>query len=149
MGGCAPGQPVAAENVPPSFLVLAEPGIVTGGTWRFLVYWHGVPLFDHALGWPQWDWIPRFVQLLALHATDIFSWGVFWAVVLGVMLRPSTNSAVRASRVMLSFLFLFTAAALLGGPERVRVFAENGTLLNRLLLQLWPCAAFLVIEGAQ
>ena len=31
MGRCEPGEPVAIENVPPSFLVLAEPGIVTGG----------------------------------------------------------------------------------------------------------------------
>ena len=45
---------------------------------------------------------------------------------------------------MLLLLFVFTAAALLSGPERVRVFAENGTLLNRLLLQLWPCAALVV-----
>lgn len=122
--------------------------LVTVGTWRFLVYSHGIPLFDHALGMPQWDWIPRFVRLLTLHATDLFSWGVFWAVVLAVMLMPSKDPEVRAARVMLLLLLLFTAAALLSGPERVRVFAENGTLLNRLLLQLWPTAAFLVIKTA-
>ena len=31
MGRCEPCQPVAVENVPPSSLVLVEPGIVTGG----------------------------------------------------------------------------------------------------------------------
>lgn len=118
--------------------------LLTMITWRWLVHSHGIPLFDHALGVPQWDWIPRLVQLLALHATDIFSWGVFWAVTLGVVLMPSNDPAVRTLRAMLGLLLLFTAAALLMGPERVRVFAENGTLLNRLLLQFWPSAAVLV-----
>ena len=129
---------------------LALPAIlalVTIGTWRWLVYSHGIRLFDHALGVPQWDWIPRLVQLLAMHGSDLFSWGVFWAVTLAVMLMPSKNPTTRALRAMLLLLFVFTAAALLAGPERVRVFAENGTLINRLLLQFWPCAALLVITG--
>ena len=120
---------------------------VTVATWRWLVHSHGVPLFDHALGVPQWDWVPRFLQLLVLHATDVFSWGVFWAVTLAVVLLPSKDPTARALRLMLLFLALFTAAALLSGPERVRVFAENGTLLNRLLIQLWPCASLLVLLG--
>lgn len=126
---------------------LALPALVAlaaAATWRGLIASHGVPLFDHALGVPQWGWVPRFLQLFALHATDLFSWGVFWAVVLAVLLMPARDSAARASRAMLLLLFVFTAAALLSGPERVRVFAENGTLLNRLLLQLWPCAALVV-----
>ncbi len=129
---------------------LALPALVamiTFVTWRWLVHSHGVPLFDHALGVPQWDWIPRLVQLLALHATDLFSWGVFWAVTLGVVLMPSSDPTVRTLRMMLGLLLLFTAAALLMGPERVRVFAENGTLINRLLLQLWPCAAALTLSA--
>jgi hypothetical protein len=85
--------------------------------------------------------------LLVLHATDVFSWGVFWAVTLAVLLLPSKDPIARALRWMLLFLVLFMAAALLGGPERVRVFAENGTLLNRLLIQLWPCASLLVLLG--
>ncbi|MDP1823932.1 MAG: hypothetical protein Q8L48_11845 [Archangium sp.] len=121
--------------------------LVTVATWRVLVSTHGVPLFDHALGVPQWDWVPRFVHLLVLHATELFSWGVFWAVTVAVVLMPTRDPAARALRAMLVLLFLFTAAALLSGPERVRVFAENGTLLNRLLLQLWPCAALLVLQG--
>ena len=43
----------------PAFVAL-----VTTATWRWLVHSHGVPLFDHALGMPQWDWVPRFLQLL-------------------------------------------------------------------------------------
>ena len=121
--------------------------LVTLGIWRWLVHSHGIPLFDHALGVPQWNWVPRLFQLLALHASDVCSWGGFWAVTLAVVLMPSKNPTTRALRVMLGLLFVFTAAALLAGPERVRVFAENGTLLNRLLLQLWPCATLLVITG--
>lgn len=120
---------------------------VTMAIWRWLVHDNGVPLFDHALGFPEWRWIPKLLELLSLHASDVFSWGVFWAVTLGVALRPSRDPTVRAMRVMLLLLLLFTAGALLAGPERVRVFAENGTLLNRLLLQLWPCAAVLVISA--
>jgi hypothetical protein len=126
----------------PAFLSL-----LTMGLWRWLVQSNEVPLFDHALGFPQVDWIPKLFQLLTLHASDLFSWGVFWAVTLGVVLLPSRDPTVRALRVMLVLLFFFLAVALLAGPERVRVFAENGTLLNRLLLQLWPCAAALVITG--
>ena len=121
--------------------------LLTMATWRWLVHSHGVPLFDHALGVPQWNWIPRLVELLALHASDVFTWGVFWAVTLAMLLTPSKDPSVRTLRVMLVLLLLFTVVAVLAGPERVRAFAENGTLLNRLLLQLWPCAAVLVITG--
>ena len=129
---------------------LAVPLLLAGLTmaiWRWLVHDHGVPLFDHALGLPEWRWIPKLLELLSFHASDVFSWGVFWAVTLGVALRPSRDPTVRAMRVMLSLLLVFTAVALLAGPERVRVFAENGTLLNRLLLQLWPCAAVLMMSA--
>lgn len=115
-------------------------------TWRWLVHLRGVRLFDHALGAPQLDWVPTLVQLFTLHATDVFSWGVFWAVVLALLVTPADRS-VRSVKVMLVLLFAFSSAALLLGPERVRVFAENGTLLNRLLLQLWPAAAYLVLQS--
>lgn len=125
----------------------AVAALVTMATWRWLVHLHGVPLFDHALGSPQWDWVPLLLRLSALHATDVFSWGVAWAVTFAVLLSPAKDSTQRALKVMLLLLALFASAALLGGPERVRVFAENGTLLNRLLLQLWPTAALLVLRG--
>ena len=125
----------------------AVAALITMATWRWLVQSHGVPLFDHALGMPQWSWVPRLFQLLAWHASELFSWGVFWAVTLGVLVTPSRDSTVRALKAMLGLLLFFTAVALLAGPERVRVFAENGTLLNRVLLQFWPSAALLVVSG--
>ena len=129
---------------------LALPAIaalIAMATWRGLVLSHGVPLFDHALGMPQWSWFPTLLRLLAVHASDLFSWGVFWAVTLGVLLIPSKDPSVRGLKAMLGLLLFFTAVALLSGPERVRVFAENGTLLNRVLLQFWPSAALLVLLG--
>jgi hypothetical protein len=127
-------------------LLPAGVALVSTLTWRWLVHTHGVRLFDHALGLPQWDWLPSLVKLFTLHATDVFSWGVFWAVVVALLLTPTADRSVRAVKVMLVLLFAFSSAALLLGPERVRVFAENGTLLNRLLLQLWPSAALLVTQ---
>ena len=123
----------------------ASMALLTMAVWRFLVHSHQVSVVDHALGSPQWDWAPRLLQLAALHASDLFSWGAFWAVTVGVLVVPAKDPATRASRAMLLFLALFAAVGLLCGPERVRAFVENGTLLNRLLLQLWPCAALLVV----
>lgn len=128
-------------------LIPAVAAVVSMATWRWLVHLHGVPLFDHALGPPQWDWVPRLFQLGALHAADVFSWGLSWAVTLAVLLSAAKDPTQRALKLMLVLLALFASAALLGGPERVRVFAESGTLLNRLLLQLWPTAALLVLRG--
>lgn len=126
-------------------VVPALVALITVAVWRTLVHFSGVPLFDHALGSPQWAEAPRLVQLAVLHATDFFSWGVFWALAVGVLFTRQSASAPRAVRVMLLCNALFTLAALLMGPERVRVFAENGTLLNRLLVQLWPGAAMYLL----
>ncbi|MFZ5443414.1 MAG: hypothetical protein ACOZQL_25630 [Myxococcota bacterium] len=117
------------------------------GSWRLLVKASGVAVVDHALAEPAWGWTPRFFELLALHATDFFSWGVTWAVVLAAMTLRSLPPPARALRLLLVGNLALTLAALLVGPERVRVFAENGTLLNRLLVQLWPAAALLVLSA--
>ncbi len=114
-------------------------------TWRMLVHFHEVPVFDHTFSAFAWSWIPRLLQLLVLHASDFFSWGVFWAVTFAVLCSRLQTPTARALRVMLVLLLTFFAIALLSGPEKVRVFAENGTLLNRLLLQLWPAAAALLL----
>lgn len=128
------------------FVLPAVAALTSMLTWRWLVHLHGIRLFDHALGLPEWGWLPSLFRLFALHATDVFSWGVFWGVVVAMLVTPSADKQLRALKVMLVLLFAFSSAALLLGPERVRVFAENGTLLNRLLLQLWPSAALLVTQ---
>lgn len=124
----------------------AVAGLVTALIWRWLAHQHGVENSDHALGAPLWGWAGTLVKLAVLHATDVFTWGVFWAVALGCALPDrSPTGPARALKVLVGLDLLIIAAALLAGPERVRVFAENGTLINRLLLQVWPAAALLII----
>lgn len=131
----------------PSWPHLAPAGValLAAATWRGLLALHQVTNVDHSLGAPYWPWLPTFARLFWLHATDIFSWGVFWAVALAVVLRGLSGREGRALRWLMAANLGFMAVGLLAGPERVRVFAENGTLVNRLLLQLWPGAALAVL----
>ena len=121
--------------------------LLFAGTWRALLASAGISDSDHALAAPYWPWVPKLGALLWLHASDVFSWGVFWAVVIAVMVRRGPGDASRALRWLVLCDLAFVAVELLCGPERVRVFAENGTLVNRLLMQLWPAAAALVVLG--
>ncbi len=125
--------------------VPAAVALIAVGVWRVLAQQHGVAAVDHALTTFEAGWIPRLVQLFLMHATDVTAWGVFWAVALAVLVLPRTPAPLR---VMILLELGLLCAALLTGPERVRVFAENGTLLNRLLLQLWPAAAAMVLLAA-
>lgn len=125
----------------------AVAALLFAGTWRVLIASAGVVDSDHALAAPYWPWVPRLGALLWLHASDVFSWGAFWAVALAVMVRGVSSAPSRALRWLLVVDLAFIAVELLCGPERVRAFAENGTLVNRLLMQLWPAAAMLVVVG--
>ncbi len=125
----------------------AAVGLVAAASWRALTWQHGVTNVDHALGAPQWGWAPELAELLWLHATDLFSWGIFWAVAVAVLVRATGGGELRALRVLVVANLAFVALGLLCGPERVRAFAENGSLVNRLLLQLWPGAALAVLLG--
>ncbi len=115
--------------------------------WRGLLRSHEVVGFDHSVGSPAWAEAPRLAELLTLHLFDLHSWGVFWALTVAAMVVAGNSPMARGLRLTLLGLFAVTFFALLAGPERVRVFAENGTLLNRLLLQLWPTAALLVFSA--
>jgi hypothetical protein len=117
------------------------------GTWRALLAARGISDSDHALAAPYWPWLPRLGALLWLHASDVFSWGVFWAVAVAVMVRGAAGAPARALRWLAAAQLAAIAIGLLCGPERVRVFAENGTLVNRLLMQMWPAAAMAVVLG--
>jgi len=127
--------------------VPAVVALIAVGLWKWLAQQHGTAAVDHAIDGFAWQWIPTLVKLFALHATDVFSWGGFWAVALAALVWPDPR--LRPLRAMIVLLALLMAGALLIGPERVRVFAENGTLLNRLLLQLWPAAAAALLMRAQ
>lgn len=128
-----------------AFLPLAA-AAVGAGLWKVLLRVHGVGVNDHSLNPPAWSEAPALAKLLALHLFDLHSWGVFWALAIAGVALAGASSMARGLRVALLSLFALTFLAILAGPERVRVFAENGTLLNRLLLQLWPSAALLVLS---
>lgn len=113
-------------------------------TWRWQLRQHGVEVFDHAINAPAFEWLPTLGSLLARHATDVMTWGVFWPIALAVILTRTRHGTSPALRATLLAGLVFIALVLILGPERVRVFAENGTLINRLLLQWWPTAALLV-----
>jgi hypothetical protein len=120
-------------------------GVLAAGLWRWLADRHGVGSVDHALTTLEYRWLPRLVELLLLHASDLYSWGIFWAVGVAVLAMPEEDARVRGLRTMVLLNLVLICFALLAGPERVRVFAENGTLLNRLLLQLWPAVALAIL----
>lgn len=119
-------------------------GVISVVTWRWLLHSRGVQVHDHALHAPLVEWTGTFVRLLARHAFDVWSWGLSWCVVLAMLtLRPS-RVEVRGLRWALGVNLALMAGALVSGPERVRVFAESGTLMNRLLVQVWPLGVLLV-----
>jgi hypothetical protein len=113
-------------------------------TWRWKLRQHGVEVVDHSLHPPALDWFSTLASVLVRHATDVVTWGIFWPVTLAVVLTRTRHRSSLPLRATLLLGLVFIALALLMGPERVRVFAENGTLINRLLLQWWPTAALMV-----
>ena len=120
--------------------------LLAAGVWRLLLSLHAVADRDHAVGAPAFGEAGHVLKLLALHLFDLHSWGVFWAFAFAALMLAKTELS-RGLRAALVGLFVVTFFAVLAGPERVRVFAENGTLLNRLLLQLWPTAALLIASA--
>ena len=111
-----------------------------------MIDFYDVESVDHVLRWPSLKWLPVFGRLLVLHASDLASWGVFWAMTGAVLVAaPSRDQFTRSLSAALAVNLLVSTAAVDSGPEQVRVFAENGTLINRLLMQWWPLAAMLVL----
>lgn len=127
-----------------SRLLPALVALVTAGCWRLLLVLHEVPIFDHGLHVPAAGWAPELCSLVLRHAGDFPSWGLFWAAVLAAVTVRSADVELRALKWTLAVALLLLCLAVLSGPERVRVFAENGTLFNRLLMQLWPPALLVV-----
>lgn len=102
---------------------------------------------DHTLGALS----PRFVLDLlrdgARDASDMQTWGLVPAVSLAACIATlSRDAPSRARRVALVIVLhaLGLALALVLGPQQVRDFALEGTLLDRLGLELLPSAALLI-----
>jgi hypothetical protein len=128
----------------PGLAILAAAAIPFNG-WRWILRAHGVADTDHTLSAPDVHAFGELARATLAHMADTRSWGALWPIAFAcaalVMARakafqPVTRFATLAFLAEAALL----AAALVFGPARVRVFAFEGTLLNRLLLQLAPPA---------
>jgi hypothetical protein len=127
-----------------AFAALA--GVLTLVTWQALVSAHGIGR-DHGGFTPNLRWALALPLLVAKHAFEITSWGFFWPAALAAAFVAHREARARAVLVALAINLACVVAMLVVGPPRVRAFAENGTLLNRVLVQLWPLAVALVLEA--
>ncbi len=136
------------RDLPRAFLFAIGAGAVALGTWQLLVSAHGIGR-DHGGFSPAFSWAAHLPLLLAAHATELTSWGLVWPAVVVAGVHARTLRPARALVLALVVNLACVAAMLAFGPPRVRAFAENGTLLNRVLVQLWPLGAALVLEAAR
>jgi hypothetical protein len=133
----------------PGLTVLAAAAIPFNG-WRMLLLSHSVADADHRLSAPDFRSVGAIAHTIAIHICDTRSWGALWPIAFAcaalVMARGRVFGAVTRFAA-LAFLAegAVLASALLFGPARVRAFAFEGTLVNRLLLQLAPPAGVMVM----
>jgi hypothetical protein len=131
-------------------IVVSTAALIPFLAWRLLLFHHHVTDSDHRLGAPDWGGLAPLFAELGHALTDWRSWGLLWPVTAGALLavgfrRGSTLTSagfLAAALVARGFVLL---AAILCGPSRVRVFVTEGTLLNRLLMQLAPAAVGLLM----
>jgi hypothetical protein len=123
--------------------------------WRILLLAHGVAGGDHELGAPAFGAVGPLARVGFSSATDTETWGALWWLAIGAAGAVLANAvlassaperrAFRPATLLAALAFAGEAgvlvSALVLGPDRVRVFALEGTLVNRLLLQLAPPAA--------
>ena len=126
-------------------LVVMAAAAIPFNAWRMLLLSHNITDTDHRPSAPAFAAAWAVGRTVLHHLSDTRSWGALWpiafacaALVLGrsKTFRPATRFAALA--FVAEGLLLF--AALLFGPDRVRAFAFEGTLINRLLVQLAPPA---------
>lgn len=110
--------------------------------------WHaGSANDDHALAAFAIGALPALVAGAIRDASDLSSWGLAPSIALGaclVALRPAAAPRARAVARVLGLFALGLLAALVLGPSQVRDFALEGTLLDRMGLELLPTAALLI-----
>jgi hypothetical protein len=119
----------------------AAAGLAPGVTWWLLRHAAGVANSDHAPTGFALSAVGPLVRQGLWHLADVQSWGIVPAVVLAALPSTLRRRATRALPLALLCVGGALAAAVLVGPERVRVFAQQGTLLSRLALQLLPLGA--------
>jgi hypothetical protein len=138
------------ERLPlaPAMVVMAAAAIPFNG-WRMILHAHGVMDSDHRPSAPDLASAGAITRSILQHLSDTRSWGALWPIAIACAVlvlgrsgpfRPASRFAALAFLAEGGVLF----AALLFGPDRVRVFAFEGTLINRLLIQLAPPAGVLL-----
>jgi hypothetical protein len=133
----------------PGIAVLAAAAIPFNG-WRLLLASHRVIDADHSLSRPDLHAAGAIGRAVLAHLADTRSWGALWPIAFAcATLVLARSNTFRAATRMATFAFLAEGALLLSaivcGPARVRVFAFEGTLINRLLLQLAPAAGVMLM----
>lgn len=117
--------------------------------WHLRLHLSGIANTDHAIWLPDWHRVVPLAASALGHLFEVRSWGALAALGVGgtvaVAVKPRSaprDAAWFASLLAADGLVLFVA--LLATPGRVMEFATEGTLLNRLGMQLAPLAALLV-----
>ncbi len=141
----------SGERLPlaPGMAVLAAAAIPFNG-WRLLLSSHHVVDADHSLSNPDFQAVGAIGKTVLVHLADTRSWGALWPIAFAcAALVLARGSTFRPATRLATFAFLaegaLLVAAILFGPARVRAFAFEGTLVNRLLLQLAPAAGVMLM----
>lgn len=133
--------------------------LATFATWRVALAQRGLSNADHSLGHFTPSAAFPLARTFIAEALDPLSWGLLWPLTAAaaalLLVVPHFGSPDPANLQRRQARFLAAAwclqvgvllGALLVGPERVRLFAWNGTLLNRLLVQVTPTAALVLVS---
>ena len=142
-------EPRAGQKEARRWLAVVGSAAVLFIGWRALLGAHHVVNTDHELSTPAVGALGGIGRVVLASATDTRTWGALWPLAGGAVaavfakgssFRPATRLAALALVGQAALL----AMALVFGPDRVRTFAFEGTLVNRLLLQLAPLAGALL-----
>jgi len=130
-------------------LLVLGAGAASFVAWRIRVVASHAGVGDHTIGLPRLARVGLVVSLLMRQATDLVSWGPMWVVTGGLALAVAArvvrlDLAARRRLASLALQALFLFGAIVTGSDRVAAFAESGTLVPRLLVQLAPMAMLLV-----
>jgi hypothetical protein len=141
----------AGERLPlaPGMAVLAAAAIPFNG-WRLLLASHHVIDADHSLSRPDFHAAGAIGRTVFANAADTRTWGALWPIAFAcAALVLARGKTFRPATRLATFAFLAEGALLVSaivfGPARVRDFAFEGTLINRLLLQLAPAAGAMLM----
>jgi hypothetical protein len=122
---------------------------VAMAAWHLRLRMNGIANADHALSLPHWQRLVPLARSSIDHLFELRSWGALGVLgmggVIAVLVRPRSappDAVWFASLLSVDAFALF--AALLTTPGRVMEFATEGTLLNRLAMQLTPIVALLI-----